>query len=318
MINDSDAAIVVVSNALQWKKIEAIREELPGVRHFMTIARSRRPRVLTFADVMAQGRGPERTIPASSRAGPSRPARGHRLDHLHLGHDRRCQGRHADPRQPGHQHHDRVASIIAFSDKDTVPLLPAAVPHPGADGRPSPTSTKAAPSPTPRASTRWPRTCSRSSPTSWSAPRASSRRSTPRSSTPCSPAPGCKRKIFFWALKTGKAASRRKLSGSPAGGSWASSADRPQARLPKILAKTGGRVRFFVSGGAPLSRDIAEFFHAIGLMILEGYGLTETAPVIAVNTFEKLQVRQRRAGPCPASRSRSPPTARSWSRGPTS
>jgi long-chain acyl-CoA synthetase len=101
---------------------------------------------------------------------------------------------------------------------------------------------------------------------------------------------GLKRKIFYRAMNAGKAWGRRKIAKQRIG-RWMRMKRKLYHKLvyAKIVEKTGGRVRFFVSGGAPLSKDIAEFLYAAGLVIMEGYGLTETSPAITINTFENLR-----------------------------
>jgi len=102
--------------------------------------------------------------------------------------------------------------------------------------------------------------------------------------------PALKRKIFFWAVGVGKKYGARKIRHQPIPW-WLGARRKIAAKLVygKIIEKTGGRAHFFVSGGAPLSADVAEFFYAIGLTILEGYGLTETSPVLTCNTFDKMK-----------------------------
>jgi len=99
-----------------------------------------------------------------------------------------------------------------------------------------------------------------------------------------------KRKIFYWAMKIGKNYAQKKLERQPVPGMLNFKKKIAHKLVfSKIIAKTGGRVRFFVSGAAPLSKDIGEFFYAMGLVVMEGYGLTETSPAISLNTFENLK-----------------------------
>jgi long-chain acyl-CoA synthetase len=93
-----------------------------------------------------------------------------------------------------------------------------------------------------------------------------------------------KQRIFQWALATGKAASELRQRGKEPGRLLALQL-RLAERLvfSKIQATFGGRVRYFISGSAPLSREISEFFHACGILILEGYGLTETSAASFIN-----------------------------------
>jgi long-chain acyl-CoA synthetase len=100
-----------------------------------------------------------------------------------------------------------------------------------------------------------------------------------------------RRRIFHWAVRVGlkRLAKEQRHGGAPiAPGLMDRVADR--IVFAKIRERTGGRLRILVSGSAPLPKHLAQFFAAIGLPIYEGYGLTETAPVLSVNPIEALHI----------------------------
>jgi long-chain acyl-CoA synthetase len=104
-------------------------------------------------------------------------------------------------------------------------------------------------------------------------------------------APPLRRAIFRWALGVGYRAVPWRLDGTQPGGLLGlQHALADKLVFSKIRARTGGRVKIMVSGGAPLSPEVGRFFAAIGLPIQEGYGLTETSPVIAANRPKGIRV----------------------------
>jgi long-chain acyl-CoA synthetase len=286
IINDSDAKFVVFSNMEQWAKIEAVKRDLPQVRHFITLAPEAPKGCLTFDQVIERGAKVSQAQPGlfERTAGAIKPG-----DEASIVY---TSGTTGVPKGVILLHSNFIsnvltaADVLQFSDKDTVlsfcPLSHVmermvtfayiyrgctigyaesieTVPQNLLEIRPH---------------------IMVSVPRVFEKIYAKVMDNVLKSSA-------LKRKIFFWAVKVGKEYGRRKLAKQNIGG-WLQFRRNLAHKLvfSKIIEKTGGRVRFFVSGAAPLSKDIAEFFYGLGLVVLEGYGLTETSPVIAVNILE--------------------------------
>ena len=102
---------------------------------------------------------------------------------------------------------------------------------------------------------------------------------------------GVKEKLFRWAVEVGRQSLPARLSGKGPGGLLGLKlALADKLVFSKIRARLGGRFEFAISGGAPLPRDVAEFFWGAGVRIFEGYGLTETSPVLTVNSPRKVKL----------------------------
>ena len=100
-----------------------------------------------------------------------------------------------------------------------------------------------------------------------------------------------KKRIFFWAKHNGERWVELTMAGQkPSAWLAFKCAIGRKLVFSKLAARVGGSLRFFCSGGAPLPADIAKFFFAAGLPIYEGYGLTETSPVITVNNPQQVRL----------------------------
>lgn len=102
---------------------------------------------------------------------------------------------------------------------------------------------------------------------------------------------GVKGKLVGWASKVANDWTAARLSGrSPGPVTSIQHAIADRLVFAKLRARMGGRLRFFISGGAPLALHVAKFFYGAKILIFEGYGLTETSPVVAANTYEDLRL----------------------------
>lgn len=96
-------------------------------------------------------------------------------------------------------------------------------------------------------------------------------------------------KVFDWAVRTGRKYADASTNGNGGAGPLLKAQRTVANKLvfSKLHEKLGGNLKFAVSGGAALPKEIGKFFQAAGVTIIEGYGLTETAPVMAVNPMER-------------------------------
>lgn len=289
IIDDSDAKIVVVSDQGQWQKIEAIKSELTKVTSYITCLSEAPEGVLTFAQVLERGRKMDKQNPGLFEkmalevkpdavasiiytSGTTGPPKGVMLTHSNI-----------------FSNVKTCSSLLPFKDTDTVlSFLPLShilermgmfvYLYNGMSigfAESMDTLGENLLEVRPHIMVNVPRVLEKIYAKIIDNVQASS---------------SLKRKIFFWAVKVGKKYGRKKILNQPI--SKLLQFKRNLANklvFSKVYAKTGGRVRFFLCGGAPLSKDIGEFFYAIGLTVMEGYGLTETSPVISANTFENLK-----------------------------
>jgi long-chain acyl-CoA synthetase len=289
IIDDSDATVVVVSNADHWKKIEPIRARLDKVRHYVMIDGPAPAGVVTLQELRAKGRALGEAIPGLFNDLVDRVQPGDEASLIYT------SGTTGEPKGVILTHANFVSNvktvrqIIEFTEKDVcLSFLPLshvfermvnftylyagctiayaesveAVAQNLLEVRPH---------------------------IMVSVPRVFEKIYA-KVMDQVLVSPAVRRKIFFWALGVGRQCGARKLARKPIpGGLKLKRAIAHKLVFSKIIARTGGRVRFFVSGAAPLSKEIAEFFYALGLVVLEGYGLTETSPALSVNTFEDLK-----------------------------
>jgi long-chain acyl-CoA synthetase len=291
ILNDSGAKVIFVSNAAQAAKVAEIRSQATQLRHVVTMDPIQAPDVLSLESVCAEGR---RALEKDPRAVRQRAAEAKPEDVATLIY---TSGTTGDPKGVMLTHDNLVSNLVAgakvFPDWNTDDVSLSFLPlchvfertgghylmlYSGATIAYAESVEKV------------PQDMMEVRPTlMFSVPRLYEKIYARVHERVAADSP-LRQRVFRWAIGVGRETFRHVVERTRPGVVQRLKQSVADALvLSKIRARTGGRLKLFVSGGAPLSREIAEFFGAVGLLVLEGYGLTETSPVICVNRPDKLR-----------------------------
>jgi long-chain acyl-CoA synthetase len=286
VINNVSARLIFVENAQQAAKIESIRDECPTLEHVVAFEPSGKlpAGTLTFDDVMARA-----DMDAANRLEWQDSWKA--IDRDHIATVIHTSGTTANPKGAVLSHgnllfnYEAANQVVDFYETDIfLSFLPLShiygriVDEVIALGRGAAVVYAEA------VIERLPANMVEVRPTVMGAPPRLYERVYARVLSAVEAGSPMRQRIFHWAAELG----RRKYANHVAG-----RGDSPWLALQlkvadalvfgKIRDRTGGRVRYFVSGSAALSSEIGEFFYAMGMLVLEGYGLTETSPFVSVN-----------------------------------
>ena len=286
VINNVGAVAVFVENAQQAAKIESIRAECPSLKHVITLESAGKfaPGTLTLDDVMAR---------ADTDAGVRRLWREgwEAIDREHLATVIHTSGTTANPKGAMLSHgnllfnYEAAKQVVDFYETDVfLSFLPLSHIYGRIVDEVVALGTGAAVVFAEALIERLPANMVEVKPTVMGAVPRLYERVYGRVLSAVESGSPMKQRIFRWASGLGPQKYANHLAGRPD-----SLLLKLQLRIAdklvfsKIRERTGGRVRYFVSGSAPLAQEIGEFFYGMGMLVLEGYGLTETSPFVSLN-----------------------------------
>ncbi len=286
IINNVGAKLVIVENAQQATKIGGIRSQCPTVEHVIIMDPSGKvpEGTLTFADVKARA-GSDPEVGRLWREGWQAIDADHTVTVIHT------SGTTANPKGAMLTHanilfnYQAVCQVVDLSEDDLfLSWLPLSHIFERVAGEFLPLGLGATVAYAEPVIERLAQNMADVQPTIMAAVPRFYERVYGRVLSTVEAGPPTRQKIFHWAMGLGAQKYANHVAGrgnSP----WLTARLKVADALvfKKIRARTGGGIRYLISGSAPLAREVGEFFYGMGLLILEGYGLTETSPFVSIN-----------------------------------